>query len=145
MHILRLPRAGSKFAKFLLSFFKAQVSSSTNFASFFNVMTHTPLYVFGSNIIYFPQEQHIKLQIFRLAAACIKIHQITHVIFGTKIPFLSSNFRSLFIVIRHNSSVPFHLKPYLLQTKRGPSKSRFSCFRLLAWKLTKVLMLFLKP
>ena len=38
VQILRLSSVGSKFGKFLMSFFKAQVSSSSNLASFFSVM-----------------------------------------------------------------------------------------------------------
>ena len=44
----------------------------------------SPLYFFGSNIIYFWQKQLIKTQIFRLPTARIKIHQIIHFIFRTK-------------------------------------------------------------
>ena len=53
----------------------------------------TPLYFFGSNIIYFR----------------IKIHQISHVIFGTKSQFFFKRW-TLFSVMRHNSSVFFHQK-----------------------------------
>ena len=47
----------------------------------------TPLYFLGSNILYFRQKQHIKVQIFRLATARIKIHQIPYIIFGTQSTF----------------------------------------------------------
>ena len=40
MQILRLLSVESKVAKFLMSFFKAQVSSSSKSASFFGVMAH---------------------------------------------------------------------------------------------------------
>ena len=40
VQVLRLSSVGLKFAKFLISFFKAQVSSSSNFALFFSVMKH---------------------------------------------------------------------------------------------------------
>ena len=40
VQILRLSNVGSKFAKFLIPFFKVRVSSSSNFASFFSVMRH---------------------------------------------------------------------------------------------------------
>ena len=40
VQVLRLSSVESKFAKFLMSFFKAQVNSSSNVASFFSVMTH---------------------------------------------------------------------------------------------------------
>ena len=46
--ISRHSSVASKFTKFLMSFFKVQVSSSSNFASFFNVITHNscvPFYV----------------------------------------------------------------------------------------------------
>ena len=38
--ILRLLRVGSKFTRFLVSFSKAQVSYSSNFVSFFNIMAY---------------------------------------------------------------------------------------------------------
>ena len=78
---------GSKFTKLLMLFFKAQVSSFFNFASFFSVMIHNSSAFFGSDIIYFRQKQPIKMQIFRHVRACIKIHEILHVIFGTKSQF----------------------------------------------------------
>ena len=40
VQILRLLSAGSKFTKFLMSFFKAQVSPSSSFSSFFSVITY---------------------------------------------------------------------------------------------------------
>ena len=42
VQILTLLSVGSKLAKFLMSFFKAEVSSFSNFASLFIVMTHNP-------------------------------------------------------------------------------------------------------
>ena len=56
----------------------------------------------------------------------------------------SSNFASLFSVMRHNSSVLFHKSLYALH-KGSPLKCKFSDFRLLVWKLTKFLMSFFKP
>ena len=44
----------------------------------------TPLYFLGSNLIYFRRKQHMKVQIFRLSTARIKLHQIPYVIFGTQ-------------------------------------------------------------
>ena len=46
MQILRLSRVKLKFAKFLMSFLKAQVSSSSNFALFFSDMTHNSSLLF---------------------------------------------------------------------------------------------------
>ena len=72
---------------------------------------------------------------FRLATARIKIHLIPHVIFGTKNQF----FFKLCIICTFSSKILYALD------ERSPSKSKFSDFRLLAWKLTKFLVLFLKP
>ena len=87
VQILRLCSIESKFTIFLVSFFKPQVSFSSNFASFFSTMTHNSSIQFGSNIIHFRQKQNIKVLIFRLATARIKIQQIRHVIFGAKTQF----------------------------------------------------------
>ena len=77
----------------------------------------TPLYSFNSNITYFLQKQHIKVQIFRFSTACIINHQIPHVIFQTKDNF-SSKFGSFFIVMKDNSSVLFQLKLYMLPLRK---------------------------
>ena len=66
----------------------------------------TPLYSFSSNTTYFLQKQHIKVQIFRLSTARVKVHQIPHIIFQTKVSF-SSMFGFLFSVMRDNSSILF--------------------------------------
>ena len=86
MSFLRFLSVGSKFSRFLMSFFKAQVVSSSNFASFFSVMTvnYSLLFWFKNNI---RLTKVAKQQIFRLATARIKIHQIPHVIFGIKSQF----------------------------------------------------------
>ena len=93
----------------------------------------TPLYFFASNIIYFRQKWHIKVQIFRLATACIKTHQIPHAIFGTKSQLLFKLFCT------------FSSKTLYALDKRSTSKCKFSDFRLLDWKLTKFLISFFKP
>ena len=46
-----------------------------------------PLYFFSSNITYFLQKQPIKVEIFRIFAARVKVHQISNVIFQTKSQF----------------------------------------------------------
>ena len=85
------PLLALKFTKFLMSFFKQKVSFSSKFGSFFSVMGDNSSAVFSRNFIYYWQKKHIKVQIFRLATARIKI----------LIPFLepraslSSNFSSL--------------------------------------------------
>ena len=55
-----------KFAKFFMSFWKAQVSYLLNFASIFAVPSNiTLLYFLHSNIIYFGQKEPIKVRIFQ--------------------------------------------------------------------------------
>ena len=71
------------------------------------------------------------MQIFRLAAARIVIHQIPHVTFVTT-SFVtissSSNFASLFSVMRHNLSVLFHLKLCMLWTTGALQSANFQTF-----------------
>ena len=84
------------------------------------------------------------MQIFHLATAPIKIHQIPHVIFGTKGNF----FFKLYITLQcHETQLlrTFSSKSLHAMDKRIPSKCTFSHFWLLAWKLTKFLMSFFKP
>ena len=56
---------------------------------YFQVIFHDTirLYHFSSNVTYFWQKYPIKVQIFRLFTAQVKIHQISHVIFQTKSEF----------------------------------------------------------
>ena len=76
-----------------------------------------------------PENTFFQLKyIHRISTNCVKIHQITHVIFET-----ISHFSW------HNSSI------FLAQTlhtfyKSSPSKGKFSDFPLLVWKFTKFLM-----
>ena len=75
-----------KFAKFLMSFLKAQVSFFSNFASIPSNITS--LYFFSLNILSFGQNQLIiKCKFFRFSNALMKICQIPHVIFQTTSQF----------------------------------------------------------
>ena len=96
---------------------------------------------FCSNITYFLQKQHTEVQMLWLATARIKIRKIPHVIFQQKLRF-SSNFASLFSVIRHNSSVLFHLNLYMLWRKAVHQSANLEINK---WKLTKFIMSFFKP
>ena len=87
MKVFRLSTVRIKFTKFLISIFKQKVS-------FFQSLDHssvswekTLMYFFSWNFICYWQKQHTKVHIFRLAIVRIKIHQIPHVIFGTKSQF----------------------------------------------------------
>ena len=91
------------------------------------ILHMTPLYFFGSNLIYFQQKQPIKVHIFRLSTACVKIDRIPNVIFQTKGQFFSK-FRSVFSVMRDYSSVLFQLKLYMLLTKTVRQSANFETF-----------------
>ena len=152
----------SKYVKFLMSILKWQVYSSSNFASFFIVMTHnssvnfklihfllwikgshqssnfetfkcsgenllysschfsnhksvflhifyhssvswkiTPLYFFRLNVIYFAQKEPIKVEVFRISSAQIKITKFLSFL-KQQISF-SSHFAPLFSFMRHTA------------------------------------------
>ena len=105
---------------YFMSFLKPQVTFRDT----------TPLYFFSSNIAYFLKKQYVKVHIFRLSTARIKVHQIPHVIFGTKSQF-SSNFALLFTVMRHNSFVHFHLNLSMIWTKEAHQSTNFQTFECL--------------
>ena len=84
------------------------------------------------------------MQIFRLSTAQVKIHQISHVIFQTKMSFYSK-FGSLFSVMRDKSSALFLAETLYAIDKSSTSKCKFSDLPLLALKFTKFLMSFLEP
>ena len=90
--------------------------SSVIFETISHFSRHNSSVLFSSNITYFLQKQSIKVQIFRLSTARVKVHRIPHVIFQTNSQF-SSKFGSFFSVIRDNFSVLFQLKLYMLLTK----------------------------
>ena len=79
--------------------------------------------------LYFFQLKHYILsakvvQVFRLSAAWVKVHQILMSFFKPKDSF-SSKFGSLFSVMRDNSSVLFQLKLYMLLTKVAHQSANF--------------------
>ena len=121
MHILRLLSVGSNFAKFFMSFFKARVNSSSNFASFFSVMAH------NFSVLFWLRHNILSTKVAHQSAnfqTCHSSHQNST---NSSCRFLeprvsfSSNFASHVSVIRHNSSVLFHLKLICFEQK-GPIK-----------------------
>ena len=133
-----------KFAKFLMSFFKPQVSFSSNFASLVSWKI-TPLYSFSSNIIYLVTRSPLKHKFYRFYSARVKIFQILHVNFKTRSHFLF-NFCIIFIVVTHNSSSQnFKLFYFSTLDKKSPSKSQFRHFWVLLLTFAKFLMSFSKP
>ena len=118
MQILRLSSVGSKFTILRVSFFKAQVSFSSKFASLFSVMRHNSSVHFHLNFICFEQKEPNKdfqqkepkgaqqkepTNIFRLSTACMKINQFLMSFFKTQVSF-PLNFASPFDVMTHNFS-----------------------------------------
>ena len=78
---------GWKFTKFLMSFLEPRVSFSFNFASLFSARKHNSSVFFHLNFICFGQKDLIKVQIFRLSTAYMKINQIPCVIFQATCQF----------------------------------------------------------
>ena len=71
-----------KFTKFLMSFLESRVSFSSNFTSLFSVMRHNSSAIFHLNLcMFFGQKNPIKVEIFRLSTARMKINQIPYIIF----------------------------------------------------------------
>ena len=89
-----------KLTKFLMSFFKPQVSFRLNFATRFSVI---PLKFSNWNSVCFRQKECINVQFFRLLGAVMKVHLILHAIFETT--------RSGFIQILHHCSVSWKITP----------------------------------
>ena len=121
---------GSKFAEFLISFFKTQVSFSSQFASFFSSMAN------NSSVLFW-----LKHNISSTKIAGIKIHQIPHDIFRNK----SQIFFKLCITLQcHETKLfcIFSIKTLYALDKGSPSKPKFLDFWLLTWKLIKFLISF---
>ena len=115
IHFLLGIKVPHKSSKFWVPTFKCSGKNLPNSSCYFpnhkSILHHslmswkiTPLYSFRSNITYLSRKGP-KYKFLRLLCSWIKIHQIL-VSFETRISF-SSNFASIFNVMRHNSSVPF--------------------------------------
>ena len=97
---------------------------------------HNSSVFFGSNITYFLQMQSIKVEIFRLASASIKIHQICQVIFEAKNQF--------FVNVWVTLQCTFLAETLYAVEKSSTSMCKFSELILLALKITKWFMSFLE-
>ena len=78
---LYLPLLVFKFTKFFMSFLEPRASFSSNFASLFSVMTHNASILFHLNLYMLWKKNPIKVGIFWLSTAHMKINQIPDVIF----------------------------------------------------------------
>ena len=86
-----------KFAKFLISFLEVQISFCSIFASIFRAVKYNSSVLFTSDIIYFGQKQHIKVQIFGIFECPGQHSSKSSCQFWTG--------KSVFLQILHHSSV----------------------------------------
>ena len=78
-----LPLLALKFTKFLMSFLGGRVSFFSKFASLLSVMRLTLWYFFIYIFIYFGKIDPIKVEMFRLSTARMKINQTPYIFFQT--------------------------------------------------------------
>ena len=128
MQILRLSSFVSKFSKFLMSFFKAQISSSSNIASLFSVMKH------NSSVLFWLKHNILSTKVVHQSAHFQTCHCFHYNSPNSSCHFLerrvscSSNFASLFSVMRYNSSVLFHLNICMFWTNGSNQSTYFWTF-----------------
>ena len=93
-----------KFAKFLMTCLKAQVSFPSNVASIFSaIKQNSPILFFSSNIIYFVQKKPIKVQIFEIFECSGQNSSNSSCQFWTE--------KSILLQILHHSSLPWQKTP----------------------------------
>ena len=137
MQTLRLQSVGSKIHQILHVIFQRQVSFSSNFASIFSVMK------LNFSVPFLPQTKFnfhksstSKCKFWDLPLLPLKFTKFLMSFLEPRVN-VSSKFALLFSVMKHNSSVLFHLKRHVLWRK-----CRFLAFRLLTWKLAKFHIIF---
>ena len=84
----------------------------------------TPLQIFNSSIFYLEQKDPMKVPILTMSSVLMKICQIPHAIFQTTSQF-SSNFISVLITLKHNSSCAFLSQTLYTLIKSSPLKCTF--------------------
>ena len=139
------PLLALKFTKFLRLFFKQKVSFSSKFGSLFSVMEMILLYFLAETLYGIDKSGTSKCKFSDLPLLALKFTKFFVPFMEPRVSF-SSNFASLFSIMRHNYSVyTFSSKSWYTLDKSNRSKCNFLDFWLLAWKLTKFIMSFLKP
>ena len=126
-----------KFAKFLMSFLKAQFSFPSNVASVFSAIKHnSPILYLAQTLYTLLKKSPLKCKFLRFSSAWVKI---SHVNFE-----LTSQFLFKFCIIRHchDTQLPckFEAHTFLTLDKTMPSRSQFGDFHVLWWKLAKFIM-----
>ena len=116
-----------KSAKFLTSFFKPQVSFSSNFASLFSVMKDDSSTVLAQTLYPLVTRSPLKCTLFRLLSARVKF--VNFLMSNLKRQVNSSSiFVSFFIVMTHDCSVKFNLMHFPFWTKESHQSSNFDTF-----------------
>ena len=110
-----------------MSFFKPEVSFSSNFASLFSVMKYSSsVLLYLKHYIRWSGGAHLKCKFWRLSSTRVKIRQIPHSVLKWQVN--SSSIFTLFIVMTHNSSVSFKFTHSLLWTKGSHQSPNFDTF-----------------
>ena len=129
-----------KFSKFLTLFSKPQVSFSSNFASLSNVMKdNSSLLSYINRYILFTEETNQCITFWDFWVLRSKFTKFLSVL--KQQSTFSSNFASIFSVMRHNSSLLSKLKFYMLSTKgtyQGTNLVKPKVWHLALWWVTFV-------
>ena len=119
---------GSKLNKVLMSILKGQVNSSSNFASFFIVMTNnSPVNFKLIHFLNLDKRIPSKSQFRDFQLLCMKFPKFLMSFLKVQISF-PSNFASLFSAIKHNSSALFLTQALHTLVKDSPLKCKFLRF-----------------
>ena len=119
-----------KFFQSLMSFWKAQLSSPSNFAWIFSTIRHNSSVFFRPNIIVFRPNIPLvkrspeKCTFLRYLSAVVNIHQVVVSVLKWQVNS-SSNFVSLFIAMIRNSYVNFKFIYFILWIKGSHESPKF--------------------
>ena len=127
VQIGRLSTAPVKIHKIPWVIFQIKVSISSKSRPFSVSWEIILLYFFSWNFICYWQKQHIKVQISDVPVLASKSTKLLMPFLESRVSF-ASNFVSLFIVMRNNSYVLFHLKFFIFWIKGAHQSTSFKTF-----------------
>ena len=110
-----------------MSFFKQKISFSSKFGSLYSVTRNHFLYFLAETLHAIDKSITSKCKFSDLTLLALKFTKYPMSFLEPRVNF-SSNFASLFIVTRHNSSVLFHLNLYMLWIKGAHQSVNFQTF-----------------
>ena len=120
-----------KFAKFFMSFLKAQVSFPSNFASIYIAIKHDFSVLFLAQTYTLVKGTNYRvIDFFDFWVFGSKFVKFLMSIVKLRVIF-NSNFALFFIVMTHNSSINFKVINFLLYTKGSRAKSQYWHFQVL--------------